>query len=263
VSLLLLTGRRSRGSPLRRGLLAYWSLEEVSGNRADSSGNGHTLTPASALSRVAGVVGFGCEFPGGANEWMDAASPSTLAVGSGSFFISLWFKSDNPNDDHAILHYGTDLTTYEYKMLKTDASIFVQFGGASVGALVALDPVPMDGTWHNIKGWYDADNDLVGSRLDNGTPVTSPLTSVTAVPGSTFRLGDSVPENQGPFIYLDEVGLWNRMLTEDEQSALYNGGAGLAWPLAYTPTWPGDELTTQGDSPLTTEGDSPTTIILE
>jgi hypothetical protein len=221
------------GNSLRRGLLAYWKLEEASGNRVDSSDNGHTLVPATALNRVAGVQGFGVEFPGGTNEWMDAANPSGLkASGGESFFISLWFMSNSEGDDHMILYYGTDTAVHEYKILKSDGYVVVQFSVADDGAFVALEPVPMDGTWHLIQGWYDAGSHLVGASLDNGTPVTAALASITAVPGSTFRLGDSVPENQGPFIYVDEVGIWNRMLTSGERAALYNAGAGATYPFS-------------------------------
>ena len=32
---------------------------------------------------------------------------------------------------------------------------------------------------------------------------------------------------------IDEVGVWSRLLTADEKTALYNSGSGLAYPLDY------------------------------
>jgi hypothetical protein len=47
------------GNTLATGLLAYWTMNEASGNRADSTGNGNTLVQTGTVGTATGFGNVG------------------------------------------------------------------------------------------------------------------------------------------------------------------------------------------------------------
>jgi len=72
-----------------------------------------------------------------------------------------------------------------------------------------------------------------GTVLDiwtGATQETLATTCVLATGDAAFNVGDY---GGGPMDgSLDEIGVWNRALSDEEVAQLYNGGNGLAYPFA-------------------------------
>ena len=90
---------------------------------------------------------------------------------------------------------------------------------------------------------YSPNNESVGEPKELTYNEASPIQSyVTDTPeyasfdigGYTYTLGNgSINASYGPcFSNLDEVGIWNRILTSGEQTQLYNNGIGKTYPFA-------------------------------
>ena len=82
-------------------------------------------------------------------------------------------------------------------------------------------------TWYFIAAWYDAVAGTINISVNNGTPRS------TSSPGPTSRgNGFSIGQTLGSFLAgrVQGVGVWDRVLTSAELTALYNSGNGLQFP---------------------------------
>ncbi|USN59381.1 MAG: hypothetical protein H6767_00455 [Candidatus Peribacteria bacterium] len=91
-----------------------------------------------------------------------------------------------------------------------------------------------DGSWHDVLSGLsiaDGQNDFVSVRVEgtevhfrvNNTTVTKTKPTSSLTPNSgVLRMGGFNYMNG----YMDEVMLWNRAITDDEELAIYNSGLG-------------------------------------
>jgi hypothetical protein len=86
------------------------------------------------------------------------------------------------------------------------------------------------GSWHLVLFWYDSSDGSVNASINNGT--------VTTLTGATGNIERSTPLTVGYRLeasltydgLIDEIGIWDRVLTPAERTQLYNGGAGITYP---------------------------------
>lgn len=90
-----------------------------------------------------------------------------------------------------------------------------------------------DGAWHFYRISLDATNGLLGLQIDNGTfdtvPVPGPFPVSAAI---TFQVIPTDCTDPDLSVIVDEVAIWDRVLTAEEVTTLYNGGSGTTWPLS-------------------------------
>lgn len=210
-------------SDLNTNLIAYWALEEASGvDRADATGNGHTFAEDSAVAQVAGKVGNAASFVTGT----DRLSCSTIPARTGDMTWAGWF---NPRS-------GVDPTGQELIARSSDFALTWAFDGlglterfswtvySSIGSYTIQAEVPPD-TWHFVVVEYDSTTLNARLKVDNGAwgSVTTAGTAIQST--GLVDAGASYDRD------IDELGLWDRLLTDLEISALYNGGTGGTYPL--------------------------------
>lgn len=65
-------------------------------------------------------------------------------------------------------------------------------------------------------------------RVNNGADVSNTFTPGN--PSVQFRVGEQGVLQGTSNMVVDEVGIWNRVLTSDEKLALWNSGAGKQYP---------------------------------
>jgi len=75
---------------LTQNLIAYWKLDDVSGNRKDSYG-GHTLTDVNGVPSDGGIRNKSASFVAANTGYLLHSNTSTLATGDVDFSISTWF----------------------------------------------------------------------------------------------------------------------------------------------------------------------------
>jgi Concanavalin A-like lectin/glucanases superfamily len=201
-------------------ILAYWNLnDDGSGNVSlvDNTGNGYTLTNNNGVTLGTGIIGGGADFTD-ATQQLQSASVS-LGLNSS---LSFWYKgSTQPQAANLLSQYT--------------GSWVVNFVGSSLGFYSngnqEVFPISnsFDGNWHYYTVVNNAGN--VSLWVDGATD------------GNIYNLGDlssSTPFNIGmdetgdPAIIgiIDEIGIWNRALSESEVTSLYNGGIGRTYPFA-------------------------------
>lgn len=211
-------------SILMNGLAGYYKMSQASGTSLwlDSLGNNH-LTQHGSVSSASGILGTAGVFD--TNNYLQASNANVYDYPSGqSFTFACWVYPTTLSAFGMVigknfrydLRLGSVANTWDFT--RTDG----------VGSSATTGTVTAN-TWHFLCAWYDAVAGTLNLSVNNNTPVT-----ITNTPGivntDTFEIGARTGAN--PFIgRIDEVGVWNRVLTSAEITKLYNGGSAVTYPV--------------------------------
>lgn len=203
---------------LQSGLTCYYALE---GNGNDSLGyNNASVVGGVVFSLANGKVKQGGGFTSGSFGLRTVAA-NGFPSGNSARTSSAWVKF-TVSTTMVILPYGRDAGVpnqdWVFLILGANPGIGCGGGGASVQAGININ----DGLWHLLVGTYD------GSRLriyvDNVLRGTSGIVVLNTIP---TRLTFMAFQYTGA---IDEFGIWNRVLTDNERTQLWNGGVGTTFP---------------------------------
>jgi hypothetical protein len=226
-------------STLPNGLAAYWNFD---GHLLDSiksaHGVGRGTTP---LTFEDGKAGFGKAIKlNGTNFVEITGSSNTLQFASGSLSIAGWFRVDTFDKQwQALISKGENLN---YRVARRGAGNNIAYAG---GVGEGVDDVPaITNGWHHFAAVTDATKAKFGTALYVDGKIYGINTNKAVLAAGTANLfiGEN-PEARNRVWNgaIDDIALWNRVLTSDEVSALYNGGTGTALsiiPGVSAPTGP-------------------------
>jgi hypothetical protein len=226
-------------------LVAYWKAD-TNGSFLDETDNNNDGTISGATYTSSGKIN-GCYDFDGTNDYVYNNGASLKGI-SNDISVSLWVKAPEQSNDWAsIVGRGTWTETgcYDLAFKKADGSLGRYFRME----VYELSPNTCDSTtniqdnqWHHIAGVIDdtakkyyvyVDGVLEGDCSFTGT--------LSAHSTKGISLG---ARNYADRFYdglIDEVGIWNRVLTSDEISDLYNSGTGLSYPFTSS-GWDGKIL---------------------
>jgi hypothetical protein len=207
-------------------LSAYWDFNETSGTAfADASGNGKSGNLVNGtLVNQAGKLGTAFKFDG----TNDSATVQNIDISNSSFTFSVWI-SNTGTGQRTIFGQVSSVGGSYLNIVRSDLSSGkASFGVLSNTALASNSIISTDGTWEHWVFVYTKD---VGKYIyKNGVLDASATNQTRPYLGTeTFLIGRSVWNNYFFKGTMDEIGLWNRALTADEVTQLYNGGAGLPY----------------------------------
>ncbi len=217
-------------SPTTTDLIAYWSLE----NLDDASGNSRTLTGWGTEDHTTGKVANSIRFNAGSEYGrIDDAEWQTPV---GDFTVSGWvyYTDATPATEQGIV------TKYNAVSLGRSWGVFIGTAGTlyarvssngDTGVFTTPSGTIPTATWFHFAMVFDASASL--KMYYNGVLLATETTSIpAAVYNTTTRLNigaiaDVNTESQDR--RFDEVGIWNRVLTDGEIEWLYNSGSGRAY----------------------------------
>lgn len=226
---------------LRRGLVAYWPLDELSGARSAAMflSNPANLDMALAASGAVGNttgpsnnLPIAANFPGTINNYLNVAAANAEATlgGKGSFHGWGWFKvTDTLAAYIQIAQYSTAGTTRSWEMLQPSgvAGFVLQtsaLGGGTVAATTLV--AATNGVWHFVHWYFDSERGKQGVSVDLGTPSEISQTAVFSNPAVKLTIGashDNAGYTKGQIAH---VGLRMGIMSAQERSWLYNNGQG-------------------------------------
>lgn len=195
--------------------LAYWSLNNT---LTDLSGNGYILTNNGATYTASGKLGGGYNFDG-STQYMSSGITSLDTT----YTFNFWVKFDDTTTHQRPFWFYKD----------TNNQLGIEIVGGEIhathkvgGNLKQAETEYTDTTrFHMVTMIVNGSN--MQLIIDNGTPVTQSGLSTSSLTGITYNLGRSAQ----PFGYfngiMDEVSIYDRVLTTTEISELYNSGTGL------------------------------------
>jgi hypothetical protein len=207
------------------GLVAYWSFD---GNFLDSIKDFHgTARGTDPIPFVDGKAGFGKAIKlNGENQFVEitGGNENELEFPGASMSISGWFKVDAFDTSwQAIISKGEG-SNYRVARRGTESGIAYAGGTTDTPSGTPVD----DGAWHHFVAVTEQG---VNTRLYLDGNLDSQFDTPPVLASSAFPL--MIGENPGARNRewegeLDDFGIWNRVLNEDEIATLFATGAGKA-----------------------------------
>ncbi len=215
---------------LREGLVAYYPLDsdvsDYSGNSLDGENNGAVATSSSLIN---GAYDFSYNSIGVSN-FPSIAKNITFAF---------WIKpGSNLNGEILGKRAGGSPGEYSIYWNSADNNIvfFTQtevFSWYSYDAFTEVNSVPAD-VWSYVVVEYNSSNILM--YVNGELQSQSPAVSGDIIPNSqSFCLGATGCGADFFTGSLDEVAVWNRVLSEAEIDELYNNGSGFSLVIPGNP----------------------------
>jgi len=218
------------------GLVGWWGFN---GNAQDGSGNGNHGTVNGATlttDRFGNQNGAYLSYANSTNSI--TGSCSNFPSGNSPRTISIWYNANGLGSGccKGFFSYGggicgnSYLNTFDH--LSNGLGKFEIQGHCDFFRQLVDYPQPVNGVWHNVVTIYDLDSTFK-IFFDGQLLLTStPLFLNTIVVGKIFNFTGLVNE-QGSAPYfdaywtpfngkIDDIGIWNRALTPQEITNLYN-----------------------------------------
>jgi hypothetical protein len=214
--------------------VAYWKLDESSGDAADATGNGYTLTNESGVSYSTGLINNAADF-GSSNSNMRLHIGSIMgATTSEPVTISGWVNLNAPVS-------GPTYMLLEKSFASPASVVYAigyQYNGGSPRLFFSRDQqgVQSNDAFYSItlatSTWYHVALSYDGSTVTGYVNGQSVATVASSGDGNSTQYSDEfdIGAADGPAQFssakIDEVGTWNQTLSDSQVAALYNGGAG-------------------------------------
>lgn len=231
---------------LTDNIIAYWSFDESSGN-AYSRYDGNTLTNVNSTSFAAGKKNNAASLAKASSNYFKILIANQTGLSfTGDCSFSFWVQlASQPTGAYPYYHFinkweetngerSFSMTYYDYGTgtYRLQFAIANDKAGTGVTDLYRHNAELTNNTWYHIVLTWDASEHTMKFYYNNSLVETSTgVQHYTAIPASNsaFKIGcfadPGTPDGIG-FVdgLFDEMGVWNRILTADEVTELYNNG---------------------------------------
>ena len=216
---LLNIGTTSQQRSLSQGLIAYWKLDEVDGSALDSVGIYNGAISYDISQNTTGKINNAYIFNG--SEGL--LSFPVISLGT-TFSISAWIKKDGTGDNYGMCFGDTT----------GDQGLYIGNSGKFDYWYNSASHVTVNNVFDNLTWSHFVIS--VSSGTGEGYVNCNKVIDLTSIPAFDFQcFGHYSPDSSDWFNFvwkgaLDEVGIWNRLLTINDISTLYNLGVGRSYP---------------------------------
>jgi hypothetical protein len=209
------------------GLLGYWTFN---GTAADTSGNGNTLSLFGDATYGPGQFGQALSLDGSATGYaQEAADNTAFDFGSNDFTIQVWAKFNTITNgrEETLIEKFSDRGGPGWTLTLQNGNNIQFLSSPAVVLNSGPEPIP-NGVWQEFVversgNTFDLywDGNLVAAAASSA-PLTSSsnpllIKARNSQDGRNFTIDGSI----------DDVGIWNRALSNVEIANSWNGGAGL------------------------------------
>jgi hypothetical protein len=214
---------------LSDNLIAFWPLNEASGNAIDAHGSNDLVETSGTIGSATGTIGLARDFEAADTEYFEIADNADLSTGDIDFTFAGWVEFETlafsgilskDNDGGGQREHGLWVISNALRW-------FVSANGIAENSITSSVTLST-GTKYFFVVWHDATNDQLGVSINAGTADTVAYSSGLADRTAPFRIGAVGSTASG--IHMDglinRLGFWKRVLTSAERTELYNGGSG-------------------------------------
>jgi len=224
-----------KNSPYDINLVGLWSFDESTGlvvfDHTTNDNRGDLKGSMTESDWIQGISGFALDFDGN-NDYVTIADATVLDFTS-NFSISFWLKPDGFNPAAGLVTKSgaspAASTNYAVFILTTGAlQLKIKDSGGSTNNMTSTTTIGT-GTWKHIVVTYDeaVTNFYIDGVPDAGNPQTSAFTLVANSNALLIGAWDEDGTIGSHFDgQIDEVRLYNTILTEEEVRALFDNPAG-------------------------------------
>lgn len=229
---------------LLNALIAYWPLNETSGNALDLHTNALTLTDVNTVTSATGKVYVKArQFAATNSECLArAGDDALLSVGDTDFSLAAWVYMDSKPANYMMI-VGKDSNASggrEYGLRWSNTAdrigLVLLDGTSSVGLATANTyGAPGLSTWLFVVAWHDSVANTANIQINNGSVDSAATTGAPGDTTSRFTVGAYITSagywdgRIGPAMMWKSAAGGGGVLTARQRTALYNGGAGLAY----------------------------------
>ena len=198
------------------GLVGWWPFN---GNANDGSGNGNngTINGAALTSDRNAVINSAFSFDG-IDDYI-SFNTANLPYANSDRTISIWFLKQNNNSiwSHTALSYGSASQSNAIMISVGNNNLFTVQGWADdIGT-----NQPSSNSWENLIFTLSSS---IGNIYYNGNLITTQNVANWNTIQSVFYIGTRCDlSNSSFFGNIDDIGIWNRALTQQEITDVYNG----------------------------------------
>jgi len=221
-------------STTKAELVGWWRFDEGSGTIAnDSSGNGNDGTFNGDPQWVVGYFGGALEFDG-SDDWLDCGNDPSLDLTT--WTITFWLKvNENKNYNGFIIKGNDAAENYEVLGFADGSFHFpIQHTDGSRTYINTAAGVTVPYEWAHFAYSYDAaqgrrfykNGDLIFEDTESGTPQTSSV---------SLAIGNEQPLSRYVNGAMDDIRIYNHLLSESELLASMEGGEGYPYALGPVP----------------------------
>lgn len=217
---------------LLSGLVGYWKMDEASWNGTagevkDWAGSNHG-TAAGGANTTPGKFGNAGNFDG-SNDYVDAGNDASLDLND-TVTVEAWIKGNSfAAGEHNIV-VGKGRLCYEgYHISVYDTLPRIYIGEAGNCAQANSPEVISAGQWYHLVGTYDKSlpSNNIKFYVNGVLKAQATQTTGADISANTLKIGR---RSEGANNYfngtIDDVRIYNRALSSQEVSNLYNSGNG-------------------------------------
>lgn len=242
--------------------VAYWSLDESSGVRYDSTSNNNDLTDNNNVSSISALHNAGAHYNSANSQFLNISDSAQTGLDfTSSFSYSGWFKPTQLTEADQALFSKWGINTASYGLIYSvynNPNAFYFFGYAceTCGNINFVFPIDLNtNTWYFVSFVFDASSStgylyINGSLLNSFTDNSYTGSQNGSGPFSLGGLGVGI--QWYPDAVFDEVGMYDYALSSSDVSILYNGGTPLPYAGGETPPDP-ISTTTPTSTPLSSD----------
>jgi len=232
-------------------VVSVYHLDENAANTtvADSAGSntGTSSTNTNNLS-TSGKLGTAFNF-NGTNENVKIGTMGTFGSKADTSSVSFWVKTTSSVSGFAFGFRNNTTNQIYYCGMNTNQTQGTASGKINMtirdadskllqGALTTADATWRNGNWHFITITVDGANDTIVITIDNSSKAISYNATGTPIGFDNFitydmAIGSRNDNGTGSKWFagdIDELIFWDKILTAQDKTDLYNSGSGLAYP---------------------------------
>ena len=219
------------------GLYGHWAFDDdLTATTAENTAWDSPFLADATLTGTTAAIGteamFGNGLSLGGDGYADVATP-VVPNGVSAYTYSVWFKNNSTTGQHYLLESASNWSLSSRIDLGANIyGIFANTSGTSGVATQTALPANLN-DWHLLIATYEQDQNLtfyVDGALAQQAAVAGTLSATTGLHIGADRNAGRLWEGS-----LDDVGVWNRVLSTEEMDYLWNNGTGNAIPSGTTP----------------------------
>lgn len=151
-----------------------------------------------------------------------------------NFSVNVWLKATTVAGSFVQKIFEISPISFPRTVLVTgtaspsDLAVYTQIAGQSKYIASAKRP-DMDTGWHMYTVSYDSVNNQLKQWIDGGTADIQAVNVPSNMTQDRVEVGDLLSDTTGGNILIDELWLWNKVLTDVDVAELWNNGDGYSY----------------------------------
>lgn len=225
------------------GIQAYYKFDN---NGDDETGN-YDIVLGSNF--VAGKINEAYD-PSGSEGYDMGFGWDDIDDGSGNFSVSFWVKRTANNSGNQVImrNYGAVSPNATQAGIQFPANNKIAL---QTDSTTTTDPTDLVLNTYTFYTWtYDGTTHKV-YRDGNSTPVISDVSAFNPAAENVHLFENTASGDRLGVADIDEIGIWNKVLSTAEITELYNSGTGLSYPFVTAPVAEFSGTPLLGNRPLT------------